>query len=160
MQNKKKILLVSSNGGHLAQILELKELFERYDYLLVTEKSPSTVPLSKHYNVKFVRARPAGQKRHLGFYISLLLVSFNSLLILFTHRPKVIITTGSATAIPFCLLGKLMGIKVVYILTYARINSKAASANVIYPFADKFLVQWPKMKNLYKNSIYLGPIYG
>jgi UDP-N-acetylglucosamine:LPS N-acetylglucosamine transferase len=156
---KRKILLVSSDGGHLAQILELKELFERYDYLLVTEKAPSTVPLSEHYKVKFFRARPEGKNRKLGFYISLLQNSFTSLLILLTHRPKVILTTGSHTAIPLCILGKLMGIKIVWILSYARINSKAKSANLIYPLADKFLVQWPNMKNLYKDSIYVGSIY-
>lgn len=161
MENKKrKILLVCSNGGHLAQILELKELFETYDYLLVTEKAPSTISLSQHYNVKLIRARPAGQKRNLGLYLSLLQISFSSIKILLSHKPKVIITTGSAAAIPFCLLGKLMGIKIVYILTYARINSKAASANVVYPFADRFLVQWPNMKKLYKRSVYLGSIYG
>lgn len=159
INQKRKILLVSSDGGHLAQILELKELFERYNYLLVTEKAPSTVPLAQHYNVKFVRARPEGKNRKLGFYISLLKNSFTSFLILLKHRPKVIITTGSHTAIPFCLLGKMMGIKVVWILSYARINSKAASANLIYPIADRFLVQWPNMKKYYKKSIYLGSIY-
>ncbi|MCE7053282.1 hypothetical protein LZF95_01250 [Algoriphagus sp. AGSA1] len=156
---KRKILLVCSDGGHLAQILELKELFENYDYLLVTEKAPSTLPLAKHYNVKFVHARPEGKNRKLGFYLSLLINSFTSLRIFLSHRPKVIITTGSHTAVPFCLLGKLMGIKVVWILSYARINSKAASANLIYPIADRFLVQWPTMKNLYKDSIYMGSIY-
>jgi UDP-N-acetylglucosamine:LPS N-acetylglucosamine transferase len=159
IDQKRKILLVSSDGGHLAQILELKELFERYNYLLVTEKAPSTVPLAQHYNVKFVCARPEGKNRKLGFYISLLKNSLLSFLILLKHRPKVIITTGSHTAIPFCLLGKIMGIKVVWILSYARINSKAASANLIYPLADRFLVQWPNMKKLYKKSIYLGSIY-
>lgn len=159
IEKKRKILLVSSDGGHLAQILELKELFEGYDYLLVTEEAPSTIPLAQHYNVKFVRARPEGKNRKMRFYISLLRNSFTSLFILLSHRPKVIITTGSHTAVPFCILGKLMGIKVVWILSYARINSKAASANLIYPIADKFLVQWPNMKKLYKNSIYLGSIY-
>jgi beta-1,4-N-acetylglucosaminyltransferase len=159
IEKKRKILLVSSDGGHLAQILELKELFKKYNYLLVTEKAPSTIPLSQHYNVKFVRARPEGKNRKLGFYVSLLLNSFSSLIILLSHKPKVIITTGSHTAIPFCIIGKLMGIKVVWILSYARINSKAKSANLIYPFADRFLVQWPKMKTHYEKSIYLGSIY-
>ena len=158
-EQKRKILLVCSDGGHLAQVLELKELFEKYDYLLITEKSPSTVSLAEKYNIKFVSARPEGKNRKLGFYISLLKNSFSSLRILMTQRPKVILTTGSHTAVPFCLLGKLMGIKVVWILSYARINSKAASANVIYPIADRFLVQWPNMKKHYKNSIYLGSIY-
>lgn len=156
---KRKILLVSSDGGHLAQLLELKELFERYDYLLVTEEAPSTIPLAEQYNVKFVRARPEGKNRKLGFYLSLIQNSFTSIRILLAHRPKAIITTGSHTAIPFCLIGKMLGIKVIWILSYARINSKAASANLIYPIADKFLVQWPSMQSHYKKSAYLGSIY-
>ncbi len=158
-EQKRKILLVSSDGGHLAQLLELKELFEKYDYLLVTEEAPSTIPLAQQYNVKFVSARPEGKNRKLGFYLSLIRNSFTSARLLLAHRPKVILTTGSHTAIPFCLLGKILGIKVIWILSYARINSKAASANLIYPIADKFLVQWPGMINHYKNSVYLGSIY-
>lgn len=156
---KRKILLVCSDGGHLAQILELKELFEKYDYLLVTEKAPSTIPLAKQYNVKFVFPRPTGKKRSIELYISLFLNSFSSVSILLKHRPKVIITTGSHTAIPFCIIGKILGIKIVWILSFARINSKAASANLIYPLADRFLVQWASMKTYYKKAIYLGSIY-
>lgn len=156
---KRKILLVSSDGGHLAQLLELKELFERYDYLLVTEKAPSTITLAKQYNVKFVRPRPEGKNRKLGFYLSLIQNTFISIRLLLAYRPKAILTTGSHTAIPFCLIGKILGIKVIWILSYARINSKAASANLIYPIADKFLVQWPSMLTHYKNSLYLGSIY-
>ncbi len=160
MENKKrKILLVCSDGGHLAQMLELKELFEKYDYLLVTEKSPSTIPLANNYNLEFVEARPEGKNKNLSFYISLIKNSFSSVAILLRHKPKVILTTGSHTAIPFCFLGKLMGIKVVWILSYARINSKAKSADLVYPFADRFLVQWPNMTKHYKKGIYLGSIY-
>ncbi|WPR73536.1 PssD/Cps14F family polysaccharide biosynthesis glycosyltransferase [Algoriphagus sp. NG3] len=159
MENKKRVLLVCSDGGHLAQMLELKELFEKYDYLLVTERAPSTIPLAKTYNLKFVRPRPEGKNRKLGFYISLIQNSFSSLKILLTHRPKVILTTGSHTAVPFCILAKILGMKVVWILSYARINSKASSANLIYPIANRFLVQWPNMTDHYKKGIYVGSIY-
>jgi len=159
INQKRKILLVSSDGGHLAQILELKELFERYNYLLVTEKSLSTIPLAKTYNLKFVRPRPEGKNKNIRFYISFIQNSFLSLKILLIHRPKVILTTGSHTAVPFCVFGKLLGIKVVWILSYARINSKASSANLIYPIANRFLVQWPNMTEHYKKAIYLGSIY-
>lgn len=157
--DKKKILLVSSDGGHLAQLLEMNELFDRYDYLLVTEKAKSTESLKEKYNVKFVEARPEGKKRNLGFFTSLLKNTFLAMSIIRSHKPKVIITTGSHTAIPFCIVGKTMGVKIVWILSYARINSKAASANLIYPISDRFLVQWPKMKNYYKKAIYQGSVY-
>jgi beta-1,4-N-acetylglucosaminyltransferase len=156
---KRKILLVCSDGGHLAQMLELKALFEKYDYLLVTERSKPTQALAKFYNICFVEPRPEGQNRKVSFLFSLLKNTFTSIFILLSHRPKVILTTGSHTAVPFCLLGKLFGIKVVWILSFARINSKAASADLIYPISDRFLVQWPGMVNHYKKGIYLGSIY-
>lgn len=49
----KKILLIYLDGGHFAQILELKELFFNYSYLLVTEKSPVTLPLKDEYDIKY-----------------------------------------------------------------------------------------------------------
>ena len=52
-KKRKKIILICSNGGHLAQILELQELFVKYDYLLVTEEAPSTLPLKEKYNIQF-----------------------------------------------------------------------------------------------------------
>lgn len=156
---KKKIIMVCSDGGHLAQMLELKELFDRYDYLLVTEKTAATKNLANSYNMAYVEPRPEGKNRKLSFFISLIKNSWMALKILIKHRPKAVITTGSHTAVPFCLLAKPFGAKVVWILSFARINSKAASANLIYPIADKFIVQWPQMLKHYKKAVYMGSIY-
>lgn len=156
---KKKIILICSDGGHLAQILELKDWFIQYDYLLVTEKAPSTLPLKKSYNIKFLAGRSSGKKRNLSFFIKLFHNFFLTIRIIIGHYPKVIITTGSHTAVPMCLLGKLLGIKIVWILSYARISSRAFSADIIYPIANKFIVQWPGVQKYYKKSIYLGGIY-
>ena len=52
---KKKVLFVSSIGGHLTQLLELKPLFKDYNYLLVTEKSDVTLNLKDKYNVVFFK---------------------------------------------------------------------------------------------------------
>lgn len=158
-KQKKKIILICSDGGHLAQILELKEMFIKYDYLIVTEESLATLPLKEKYNIKYLKGRSKGQKRNLSFIFSLIVNAFLSLKILIQHYPKAIITTGSHTAIPMCLLGKLSGAKIIWILSYARINSKAFSADIIYPIADKFIVQWPGMQKFYEKSIYLGGIY-
>ncbi|WP_339923304.1 PssD/Cps14F family polysaccharide biosynthesis glycosyltransferase [uncultured Cyclobacterium sp.] len=157
--NKKKIILICSDGGHLAQIMELKDWFINYDYLIVTEKSPSTLSYSNHYNIKFLKGRSKGKKRNLSFYLHLFINFYHTVKIIFGHFPKAIITTGSHTAVPMCLVGKAMGIKVVWILSYARIKSRAASADFIYPIADKFIIQWPEPQKYYKKAIYLGGIY-
>lgn len=155
----KKLILICSNGGHLAQIMELKDWFINYDYLIVTEKSPSTLSYANQFNIKFLKGRPLGKKRNLSFFFSVLINFHHTLKILFGHFPKAIITTGSHTAVPMCLLGKLLGRKVIWILSYARIKSRAASADFIYPIADKFIIQWPEPQKFYKKAIYLGGIY-
>ncbi|SHM64121.1 Oligosaccharide biosynthesis protein Alg14 like [Cyclobacterium lianum] len=155
----KKIILICSDGGHLAQILELEEMFLRYNYLIVTEESPATISLKDKYNIRFLKGRPKGQNRNLAFFFSLIANTYYSLRILFEHYPKAIITTGSHTAIPMCILGKIARVKVLWILTYARMNSRALSADIIYPIADKFILQWPGVQKYYKKGIYIGGIY-
>jgi len=159
VNKKKKIILVCSDGGHLAQILELKDLFLKYDYLIATEESRASLPLKKKYYIKYLKARSKGKKRSMSFVYGVFANFFISFSIILKHYPKVIVTTGSHTAIPMCILGKLLGVKIVYILSFARVDSRASSADLIYRFADKFIVQWPDVQKHYKKSIYLGGIY-
>lgn len=154
-----KIILICSDGGHLAQLLELRELFTQYDYLLVTEESPATLPLKDKFNMRYLRGRSKGKKRSIGFVVSLFVNFFLSLKLLLTHYPKVIITTGSHTAVPMCFLARLFGCKVVWILSFARVNTRAFSADIVHPIANRFIVQWPEVQKFYKKSVYLGGIY-
>lgn len=139
--------------------MELRDWFIKYDYLIVTESSPSTRPYAQQLNMKFLRGRPKGKKRSLTFFAHLMVNFFLTVKILIGHFPKAIITTGSHTAVPMCLIGKSLGRKIVWILSYARIKSRAASADLIYPIADKFIIQWPEPQKFYKKAIYLGGIY-
>ncbi|MES1216417.1 MAG: PssD/Cps14F family polysaccharide biosynthesis glycosyltransferase [Bacteroidota bacterium] len=152
-------MLICSDGGHLAQVLELKELFQKYNYLIITEKTEATAPLKALYNIKYLKPRSKGGKRSLMFWYTLFVNLFLSVKLLLSHFPKVIITTGSHTAVPMCILGKLFGRKIIWVLSFARISTKAKSATLIYPLADKFIVQWPAVQRLYPKSIYLGGIY-
>ena len=43
----KKVLFISSTGGHLNELMQLKPLFNKYDYHIITEKDKSTIDLKK-----------------------------------------------------------------------------------------------------------------
>ena len=45
----KKVLFISSTGGHLSEMLQLKDMFNRYDYRIITEKTKSNLKLKKYY---------------------------------------------------------------------------------------------------------------
>ena len=46
---KKKVLFISSTGGHLEELMQLKTMFDKYDYYIVTEKTKSNLGLREKY---------------------------------------------------------------------------------------------------------------
>lgn len=155
----KKVLFISSTGGHLSEMLQLKDMFNRYDYHIITEKTKSNLSLKEKYPNK-VNYLIYGTKDHpLTYPFKLLANCFKSLYFYFKIHPNYIITTGAHTAGPMCLIGKIFGSKVIYIETFANINTKTITGRLLYPFADMFIVQWHSMKKNYKDSIEGGWIY-
>ena len=46
---KRRVMFISSTGGHLNEMLQLKELFNKYDYYIVTEKTKSNLNLKEKH---------------------------------------------------------------------------------------------------------------
>ena len=49
---KKKLLFISSTGGHLDELMQLAPLFEKYDYRIITEKDKANENLKEQYGDK------------------------------------------------------------------------------------------------------------
>ena len=47
----KKVMFISSTGGHLDELLQLKKMFDKYDYYIVTEKTKSNLSLKEKYKI-------------------------------------------------------------------------------------------------------------
>jgi len=158
MDSMKKVLFVSSAGGHLAQLLQFKSLFHNYNYLLVTEYIPSNQDLGELYTVSFVKKRRGG--RGLGFWLDFISNSVIAFKIMWQHNPDVVVSTGSYIAIPFLIFSKIFRAKSIFLLSYARVNSRAKSADVAYYLADVFIVQWESALKNYRRGVFLdGGIY-
>lgn len=156
---KKKVLFISSTGGHLSEMLQLSELFDKYDYHIITEKTKSNSALKDKYNghVDFL---VFGTKDHMLTYpFKLIYNCFKSLYLYLKVHPDYIITTGAHTAGPMCCIGKILGSRIIYIESFANINTKTITGKLVYLIADKFFVQWEDMKKLYPNATYGGWIF-
>ena len=154
----KKVMFISSTGGHLNELMQLKPLFENYDYCLVTEKTKSNISLKNKFpKVSFL---VYGTKDHLFSYLFKFIYNcFKSLVLFIKYRPKYIVTTGTHTAVPMCYIGKLFRSKIIFIETFANIKTKTLAGKLVYPIADKFIVQWEEMLELYPKAEYWGWIY-
>lgn len=156
---KKKVMFISSTGGHLDELMQLKSMFDKYNYYIVTEKTKSNLNLRDKYPNK-VSYLVYGTKDYILTYpFKLLYNCFKSLFIYLKVRPKYIVTTGAHTAGPMCCLGKIFGSKIIYIETFANSKTKSATGSIIYKFADLFIVQWKDMLELYPKGVYGGWIY-
>ena len=54
MEKKKRVLFISSTGGHFNELQQLKPLFEKYDYHIITEKDGTTKKLKEKYGNKIM----------------------------------------------------------------------------------------------------------
>ena len=75
------------------------------------------------------------------------------------ERPDLIVSSGAAVAVPFFYIGKLLGAKLIYLEVYDRMDSPTLTGKLVYPVADRFLVQWEEMKAVYPKAINLGSIF-
>lgn len=151
-----KVCIACSAGGHFSEALKATENIKHEKYY-VTYKSPSVEEFSKNNKIHFV-AHP----RHCPFILRFFLFLKNCLesaLILLRKRPDLIISTGADVAVATCIMGKLMGKKLIYIESGGYVTSKSLSGRLVYPFADLFIVQWePALKNFPKAK-YGGPLF-
>ena len=154
----KKVMFISSTGGHLEELLRLKSLFIDYDYSLVTEKTKSNLSLKDKYkNVSFLCY---GTKDHLFSYLFKFTFNcFKSIGLYFKYHPKYIVTTGTHTAVPMCYIGKLFRSKIIFIETFANRESQTLAGRLVYPIADKFIVQWEEMLKFYPKAECWGWIF-
>lgn len=154
-----KVLFISSTGGHLNELLQLKPLFSKYDSYIMTEKTKSNTSLKNTYHEK-IHFLLYGTRHHLLKYVFILFANcLISLYFYFKIHPKVVVTTGTHTAGPMCCIAKLFGSKVIYIETFANVHTKTATGKLLYKIADVFIVQWESMLEVYPKAIYGGWIF-
>ena len=58
-----------------------------------------------------------------------------------------------------CYVAKIFRKKVIYIESFANVETKTLSGRLVYPIANVFIVQWHSMLKLYPKAVYGGWIF-
>ncbi len=134
-----KLCLVASHGGHMTELLALQDAFREHEVFYCSYVSPVDRGLQPLYTFPNLTERPW----HL---VPVLVRVFR---LLRTERPDVIVSTGAEIAIPFCLLGRLLGVRVVFIESVCRVRTPSVTGRLLYYLSDAFFVQWPSLLRRY-----------
>lgn len=155
----KKVLFASSAGGHLAELMQLSDMFKEYKFSILTEKTDTTLNLKKIYGSKVYYVLHSSRKPLIKFLIKLLINTIKSIFILLKVKPNVIITTGANSIVPICYIAKIFGCKIIYIESFARVKSISLSGKFLKKIADLFLVQHEELLNIYEDVVYEGSLF-
>jgi UDP-N-acetylglucosamine:LPS N-acetylglucosamine transferase len=147
-----RLMFVASNGGHLAQLLVLRDWWTNRDRSWVCIDKPDA------------RSQLQGERTvwaHWPTTRNLPNLMRNFVLAVKTlrdERPDVVVSTGAAVALPFFVVARLMRVPTVFIEVYDRVDSRTLSGRLCRPISTHFLVQWPEQQALYPQSTVIGPL--
>lgn len=152
-----KVLFVASAGGHLDELLTLKEIFKEYEYQILTEENPATRNKLANETVTYLPkvTRDEGKVKFARVFATNYLKT-NKLIK--TFQPDVIVTTGAQISYAAFKIGKKHGTRNIYIESIARVNSKSKAGSLCEKYADTILVQWEEMLDVYENATYIGRV--
>jgi UDP-N-acetylglucosamine:LPS N-acetylglucosamine transferase len=132
-----KLLLVSSVGGHLSELMRLAPILREHEVVLVVndEASLPDFPFRAVYRI----AHAERDWKVLWNFVE-------AASILEAERPDVVVSMGAGPAVPFAIVGKyLAGARVLFIETAAAVERPTLTGRLLHPIADAFFYQWPAL---------------
>tara|TARA_B100000900_G_C20341879_1_gene618552 strand:- start:174 stop:620 length:447 start_codon:yes stop_codon:yes gene_type:complete len=140
----KKFCLVCSGGGHLSEILEIKNNSNIQKYFFIIN---SKINFKSKNKVYFVSHGIRG--------IKLFFNLFEIFSIFIKEKPDFIISTGASVALPAFIIGKFFfKTKFIFFETLTRIKKPSISGRIMYKLSDEFYFQWKDLKKFFPKGKY------
>lgn len=73
-------------------------------------------------------------------------------------RPAIIVSTGAGVGVPFCWIGRLGGVRVIFVESFTRIAEPSLSGRLVQPVAHRYLVQWEPLAERCTKAEHLGSV--
>ena len=136
--NRRKLMAISSGGGHWVQLLRVSPAFASCCCVFVTvsESYRSQIAGQRFYSVN-----DATRWNKFG----LIWMALRLVWIIWKEKPEVMISTGAAPGYIALRLGRLVGARTIWLDSIANIERLSLSGEKIGRHADLWLTQWPHL---------------
>lgn len=147
----KRILLVACPGGHILQMLALRPAWEDLETRWVTLEAADTKYLLDPEQRVYAHGPTA---RNIPNFFRNFRLAWRMIR---AYKPDVILSTGAALAVPFFVVGRILGVRLIYVESFTRVRRPALTGRLVYPLSDAFFVQWPTGSHP-RRAIYAGSV--
>jgi beta-1,4-N-acetylglucosaminyltransferase len=145
-----KVMLVASTGGHLSQLLQLKQWWSQDERHWVTFQKEDAVSALDGETVTWAYHPTT---RNVPNALRNLRLAWTTLR---DSRPDLVVSTGAGVAVPFFVVSRLMGIHTAYIEVFDRISRPTLTGGLCYPITDAFCLQWQEQAKSYPDGQVVG----
>ena len=152
------VLLVCSTGGHLLQLLALREAYGDERRVWVTFDKSDARSLLRGEDVVYAFG-PTNRSFGLTAARNTLRNIALAWRVVGRTKPAVVLTTGAGVAVPFAWVARMRGARVVYVESFTRIEGPSLSCRLIRPVAARVYGQWPEFAQAVPRARYLGNVF-
>jgi UDP-N-acetylglucosamine:LPS N-acetylglucosamine transferase len=146
------VLLVSTQGGHLAHLIALRGWWEGKDRLWVCPDSPDV--LDRLAGERVVPSYSPTTRNLPNLLRNLAL----AVRVLRSERPALVVSAGAGVAVPFFVAAWALGIPSVFIEVYDRVDTPTMTGRLCGPFTTRRMVQWQSQLEFYPDARLVGPL--
>jgi hypothetical protein len=151
MSRRLRVLLVSSSGGVLLDVLALRPWWQRHDTCWVSTAATDTeVALSGH-RVVWQAAPPT--------WVHVLPATWRAVRLLHRERPDLVVSAGRALAVPYFLAARVARVRTVWLETLIETGRPSRSARLCGRLAGTVLVQRAARLSAHRDAVLVGELY-
>ena len=137
-RNERRVLVVSSGGGHWVEALRLRPAFEGCEVAWASVEAFLAADVTPE---RFHRVLDVTRWNKVRW-----LVTVGQLIrVLHRERPNVIVSTGALPGFLCVLLGRVLGIRTVWLDSFANVEQLSMSGQLAGRVVDLWLTQWPHL---------------
>lgn len=146
------VLMVSTQGGHLTQLLVLRSWWAHRERVWVC---PGTPDVLDRLEGERLIASYSPTTRSLPNLVRNFVLAVN---VLRRERPAIVVSAGAGVAVPFFVMAWVLRVPTVFIEVYDRVDSPTLTGRLCGPFTTRRIVQWEQQLGFYPDALLVGPL--